>query len=94
MRPAKSFTRCSSEREEKNVLVVVVAGDKGFAGAFNSNIVKAGQGFIDERRAAGQTVDIEPIGRKAVTHVPQALSRLAVYEKKDRALRQRAGNAL
>src|SRR3954468_16555180 len=30
------------EREEKNVLVVFVAGDKGFAGAFNSNIIKAG----------------------------------------------------
>jgi F-type H+-transporting ATPase subunit gamma len=53
------------EREEKNVLVIVVAGDKGFAGAFNSNIVKAAQGFIDGRRAAGQNVDIEPVGRKA-----------------------------
>src|ERR1700760_2619242 len=28
-------------REEKNVLLVVVSGDKGFAGAFNSNIAKA-----------------------------------------------------
>jgi F-type H+-transporting ATPase subunit gamma len=53
------------EREEKNVLVVVVAGDKGFAGAFNSNIIKAAQGFIDARRALGQNVDVEPIGRKA-----------------------------
>ena len=53
------------EREEKNVLVVVVAGDKGFAGAFNSNIIKAAQGFIDGRRALGQNVDVEPIGRKA-----------------------------
>ncbi len=41
------------EREEKNVLVVVVAGDKGFAGAFNSNIVKAAQGFIDARLRGG-----------------------------------------
>src|ERR1700752_2072830 len=39
------------EREEKNVLVVFVAGDKGFAGAFNSNIVKAGQAFIGGRIA-------------------------------------------
>jgi F-type H+-transporting ATPase subunit gamma len=53
------------EREEKNVLVIVVAGDKGFAGAFNSNIIKAAQGFIDGRRALGQNVDVEPIGRKA-----------------------------
>src|ERR1700722_14410677 len=54
------------EREEKNVLVIVIAGDKGFAGGFNSNIGKAAQKFIDERRAAGQTIDLEPIGKKAV----------------------------
>ncbi len=53
------------EREEKNVLVIVIAGDKGFAGAFNSNITKAAQGFVDARRAMGQNVDIEPVGRKA-----------------------------
>ena len=53
------------EREEKSVLVLVVAGDKGFAGAFNSNITKAAQTFIDARRGAGQNIDVEPIGRKA-----------------------------
>ena len=54
-----------AEREEKNALVIVVAGDKGFAGAFNSNISKAAQTFIDGRVAAGENVDVEPIGRKA-----------------------------
>jgi F-type H+-transporting ATPase subunit gamma len=59
------------EREEKNVLVVVIAGDKGFAGGFNSNIGKAAQKFIDERRAGSsshppQNVDLEPIGKKAI----------------------------
>jgi F-type H+-transporting ATPase subunit gamma len=68
------------EREEKNVLVVVVAGDKGFAGAFNSNIVKAAQGFIDSRRAAGQNVDIEPVGRKARDTFRKRYP-AAVYEK-------------
>ena len=53
------------EREEKSVLLLVVAGDKGFAGAFNSNIIKAAQSFLDARRHAGQQIDIEPIGRKA-----------------------------
>src|SRR5260370_2256630 len=70
------------EREEKNVLVVVVAGDKGFAGAFNSNIVKAAQGFIDERRATGQSVDIEPVGRKARDMFRRRYP-AAVYEKKE-----------
>jgi F-type H+-transporting ATPase subunit gamma len=50
-------------REPKNVLLVVVSGDKGFAGAFNSNIMKAANqflGFMSERQ-----LDIEPVGRKA-----------------------------
>ena len=54
------------EREEKSVLVIVVAGDKGFAGGFNSNIGKAAQRFIDERRAEGQNLDLEPVGKKAI----------------------------
>ncbi len=54
------------EREEKSVLVVVIAGDKGFAGGFNSNIGKAAQRFMDERRGRGQNIDLEPIGKKAI----------------------------
>src|SRR5580698_10276777 len=68
------------EREEKNVLVVVIAGDKGFAGAFNSNITKAAHNFINERRAKGQNVDIEPVGRKAIGLVGKKYP-AAVYEK-------------
>ncbi len=70
------------EREEKNVLVIVVAGDKGFAGAFNSNIVKAAQGFIDSRRAQGQNIDVEPVGRKA-RELFRKRYPAAVYEKKE-----------
>ncbi len=70
------------EREEKNVLVIVVAGDKGFAGAFNSNIAKTAQGFIDERRVIGQNVDVEPVGRKARDLFRKRYP-TAVYEKKE-----------
>jgi F-type H+-transporting ATPase subunit gamma len=70
------------EREEKNVLVIVVAGDKGFAGAFNSNIVKAAQSFINARRAQGQNIDIEPVGRKARDTYRKRYP-AAVYEKKE-----------
>ncbi len=54
------------EREEKNVLLLVIAGDKGFAGGFNSNIGKAAQKFFLERAAQGQNIDLEPIGKKAI----------------------------
>src|ERR1700728_2616536 len=70
------------EREEKNVLVVVVAGDKGFAGGFNSNIGKAAQKFIDERRALGQNIDLEPIGKKAIGLYNKRFP-AAVYEHKE-----------
>jgi len=68
------------EREEKNILVVVVTGDKGFAGAFNSNIIKAAQALIDERTAKGQNVDIEPAGRKA-RDLYRKRYPIAVYEE-------------
>jgi F-type H+-transporting ATPase subunit gamma len=53
-------------REEKNVLLIVVSGDKGFAGAFNSNIIKAAMRFITAQNGQqGRNVDVETIGRKA-----------------------------
>jgi F-type H+-transporting ATPase subunit gamma len=71
------------EREEKNVLVIVIAGDKGFAGAFNSNIGKAAQRFIDERRKLGQTIDLEPVGKKAIALYKKRFA-AANYEKTER----------
>jgi F-type H+-transporting ATPase subunit gamma len=54
------------EREEKNILIIVIAGDKGFAGGFNTNVGKAAQKFMDGRIAKGQNVDLEPVGKKAI----------------------------
>jgi F-type H+-transporting ATPase subunit gamma len=50
-------------REEKRVLLVIVSGDKGFAGAFNTNIMKAAFQFLDKN--SQKQIDIEAIGRKA-----------------------------
>jgi F-type H+-transporting ATPase subunit gamma len=51
-----------AQREEKNILVVVVTGDKGLAGAFNANITKAAGRFLDSK--AWKNIDIEAVGRK------------------------------
>ena len=51
-----------AQREEKNILLIVVTGDKGLAGAFNANITKAAARFLESK--AGKSVDIEAIGRK------------------------------
>lgn len=68
------------EREEKNVLVLVIAGDKGFAGGFNSNVGKAAQKFIDIRSAKGQNIDLEPVGKKAIGFYKRRFP-AAQYEK-------------
>ena len=49
-------------RPEKNILVVVVSGEGGFAGAFNANIIKAATNFINTH--PDQQIDIEALGRK------------------------------
>src|SRR6202051_4672634 len=51
-----------AQREEKNILLIVVTGDKGLAGAFSANITKAAARFIESK--AGKNIDIEAIGRK------------------------------
>ncbi len=51
-----------AQRQENNILLIVVTGDKGLAGGFNTNILKAGTRFLDSK--TGKNVDIEAIGRK------------------------------
>jgi len=51
-----------AERTEKNILLIVVTGDKGLAGAFNTNILKKASKFIQSN--PDQNIDIECIGRK------------------------------
>ena len=51
------------KRPENRVLLIVVTGDKGLAGAFNANILKAAHRFIEEKE--GKTIDIVSVGRKA-----------------------------
>ncbi|HYS55138.1 MAG TPA: ATP synthase F1 subunit gamma [Thermoanaerobaculia bacterium] len=48
---------------ERNVLLVVVTADKGLAGAFNSNVIRAATNAIREKN--WQSMQIVPIGRKA-----------------------------
>jgi F-type H+-transporting ATPase subunit gamma len=49
-------------RKEKRVQLIVVSSDTGLAGAFNSNLLRAAQRFIDERDRSG--LRVETIGRK------------------------------
>jgi F-type H+-transporting ATPase subunit gamma len=51
-----------ARRPENSALLVVVTGDRGLAGAFNTNILKAAMRFIDSKQ--GTRVEIICVGRK------------------------------
>src|SRR5947209_3455477 len=50
-------------RPENNATLIVVSGEKGLAGAFNSNILKAAANFIASK--SDKNIDIVAVGRKA-----------------------------
>ena len=51
-----------ARRPEKKIQLLVVTADRGLAGAFNSNVIKAAQRFIQDH--ADAEVQLELIGRK------------------------------
>jgi F-type H+-transporting ATPase subunit gamma len=51
------------DRPENRIQLVVFTSDRGLAGAFNSNIIKAAQRFIEEHPNA--QIELELVGRKA-----------------------------
>jgi F-type H+-transporting ATPase subunit gamma len=51
-----------AERLENRILLIVITGDKGLAGAFNTNILKAAQRFLASRQE--KNIEIEAYGRK------------------------------
>ncbi len=50
------------ERGDSKYLVVLISADKGLAGAFNANVIKAAQAFLKENE--GKVGEMIPVGRK------------------------------
>ena len=49
-------------RGDEKYLIVLVSADKGLAGGFNANVIKAAQAFLKEN--AGKSAELIPVGRK------------------------------
>ena len=88
-----------AQREEKSILLIVVTGDKGLAGAFNANITKAASRFLESK--TGKNIDVEAVGRKgrdflrrrypAAKVQTQNLAELAESVEAEPPLAERAG---
>ena len=50
-------------RPENTITMIVVSGEKGLAGAFNSNILRAAMNFMASKE--GKNIDIVAVGKKA-----------------------------
>jgi len=52
-------------RMKKNVEVIVITSDKGLCGAFNTNILKAANNYINDLKKEGVGLTVSVVGRKA-----------------------------
>ena len=74
-------------RPEKRVLLVVISGDKGFAGAFNANIFKTAFQFISGN--TDKEIDVEAVGRKGRDLCAAAIPAAVYNEQTDETGRTR-----
>ena len=57
-------SKYAEQREVKNVLIVAISSNRGLAGAFNTNIIKAVK-YISSKQYKGKNVELMTIGKKA-----------------------------
>lgn len=63
------FSPFTRKGKKGNILLIVIAGDRGLAGGFNSNVIKLAQSRINEITADGKSsVEIMAIGKKSVEY--------------------------
>ncbi len=54
--------------QPKHLELVVISSDRGLAGAFNSNVMKCADAFLERNRSRFERVSLSPIGRMASEH--------------------------
>jgi F-type H+-transporting ATPase subunit gamma len=72
-------------RPERNIVMLVVTGDRGLAGGFNSNLLKAAQRFLDTK--SNINVDVECVGRKGRDYFRRRYPAQSAGEERTAAVR-------
>jgi F-type H+-transporting ATPase subunit gamma len=67
-------------RPEKRVKVVVLAGERGLCGGFNTNILREATKFMAKCDAEGKEVVVDVIGRKALEFLKKRRTIASVHE--------------
>lgn len=61
---SSSISYLASERPVKKVLIVAIASNRGFCGAFNSNIIKHAKTIMSDQRFSSASFEFIVIGKK------------------------------
>jgi F-type H+-transporting ATPase subunit gamma len=48
--------------------LVVISGDRGLAGGYNSNVLRAAVGHLEEQKGRGIEVDVHMVGKKGISY--------------------------
>lgn len=50
------------------IAIVVISSNRGLAGAYNGNVLRAASAFIRQQEAAGKTIELHVIGKKGISY--------------------------
>ena len=68
------------ERPAKRAAIVVITSDRGLAGAFNSNVIKAVERYAQNELADISEVTLRIVGKKANQHFARRRANIASYD--------------
>jgi F-type H+-transporting ATPase subunit gamma len=60
--------KVTAANQTNKVAVVVITANRGLAGAYNGNVLRAASAFIRKQEAAGKTVELHLVGKKGITY--------------------------
>jgi F-type H+-transporting ATPase subunit gamma len=68
------------EREAKRAAIIVITNDRGLAGAFNSNVIKAVERYAANELSGASEVTLRIIGKKANQHFARRNATITSYD--------------
>ena len=60
--------RPAPETRTGKVVLVVITSNRGLAGAYNGSVLRKANAFLREREAAGETVELQVVGKKGISY--------------------------
>src|SRR5207302_2154331 len=60
--------RPDDETRTNRIALIVLTSNRGLAGAYNGSVLRAAMAFIRQQEAAGKTIDLYVVGKKAVSY--------------------------